>query len=151
MQVQLQSSVTVPFGDGKLAMVSHPVMWIHTFTVLLKNNCGFAVKLAAMMKKLEGIKSGCWGNIFIITFLFKNRIYQDSGNFFSQIYTPAKAVQPHGDSVPITLHHDVCYLALCARPALAVYWKGKNLKCIKLFTFVFSFLKILFKIQLRLF
>lgn len=60
--------------------------------------------------------------------------------YSSQIYTPAKAVQPYGDSILTTLRYNVCYLTLCARPALAVYWKGKNLKCFK-FSPVFFFLK----------
>lgn len=60
--------------------------------------------------------------------------------YFSQIYTSAKAVQSHGDSILITLRYNVCYLTLCARPALAVYWKGKNLKCFKCF-FLFPFFK----------
>lgn len=46
--------------------------------------------------------------------------------YFSQIHTSAQAVQPDGDSISITLHYNVCYLTLGARPALAVYWEGKN-------------------------
>uniref|UniRef100_A0A8C0ZCF9 Sphingomyelin synthase-related protein 1 n=1 Tax=Cyanistes caeruleus TaxID=156563 RepID=A0A8C0ZCF9_CYACU len=41
----------------------------------------------------------------------------------TEIYTSAQAVQPHGDSISITLHYNVCYLTLGARTALAVYWK----------------------------
>lgn len=74
-------------------------------------------------------------------FLHKNTIYSYSYcqflYIFSQVYTSAKAVQPHGDSILATLRYNVCYLALRARPALAVYWKGKNFKCFKFFLRIF--------------
>lgn len=73
VQVQLQRSGAVPFGDSKFATVSHPVMWNHAFTVLLQKK--HTVKLAAMMKGLHGIKLGCREMFFMIAFLIKNMIY----------------------------------------------------------------------------